>query len=58
MSHVRPDQMASGEGATEGKFACEDRRADYTGKAASIVSGIRRVGAPNAEQIEHGTLRL
>lgn len=58
MSHVRPDQMSSCQGAAETQFSCKHTGSYDAGQASRVVARIDWVCSSDAEQVEHGTLRL
>ena len=58
MRHVRPYQVSSSKGAAQTQFASQHGSGNDPSQATSVVSGIRRVCALDAEHVEHGLLRL
>ena len=58
MSHVRPDQMSSCQGAAEAQFSCKNAGSHDSGQASRVVARIDWVCSSDAEQVEHCTLRL
>lgn len=55
---MRLHEMSSSEGRAERKLACQNSSADYSSELAGVVSWVRWVRATDAEEIEHGGLRL
>ena len=58
MSHVRPDQMSSCQGAAETQLSRKNAGSYDAGQASRVVARIDWVCSPNAEQVEHCTLGL
>ena len=58
MSHVRPNQMSSCQGAAETQFSCKNAGSYDPGQASRVVARVDRVCSSDAEQVEHCTLRL
>jgi hypothetical protein len=50
--------MTSSESTTERQLASEDRCRNNTSQFTSVVAGVSRVRATNAQHVEHGGLRF
>ena len=58
MLHVSVDQMPRGEGTAERQFARQHGAGDDASQAAGVVTRVGKVGAFDAQEVEHGALRF
>jgi hypothetical protein len=56
MHEMCADEMTSGEGTYEGKFTCHHSCGDETGEHLGVMTGMCRMGALEAEHLEHSLL--
>jgi hypothetical protein len=57
LTHMRLDEMTSGESRHERQLSSHDRSSDDPGESPSVVAWRVRVGSGDAEHLEAGVLR-
>ena len=56
--HVSPDQVPGSQSTAQAELSSEHTGSDDTGQLPSIVAWVRGMGAPYAQELKKGALRL